>query len=88
MEVTPITSLRRSTKQELEDERKDEFDRSCIFLIFRPKFVKEEGIVPLVNSFNQELAYTLTITPEEYVQVAWDKVGCCVTQISDMMLVK
>ncbi len=87
-EVPEITKLRTSTKQKMDEERKGSMDKQLVYLMFRKAYVKQKGLVKLVNDFNQVLAFKHSIRPEEYVQVGWDTVGILVTQISDMMVLK
>ena len=83
-----ITKLKKSSKEKLDEQRKGTMDRQCVYLIFRANHIKKKGLVTLSNDFNKQLYYKDSVVVEEYVQIGWDKVGCCVTSISDMMSIK
>ena len=51
-EVPNYTSLRKATKEELNEERGNSMDKQIVYLIFRTPYVKEKGIIKLVNEFN------------------------------------
>ena len=66
-EVPMITELWKSSKKGLEDERRKTMDRQVVVVTFRDAYVKEKGLITLVNEFNQVLANSQSIKPIEYV---------------------
>ena len=83
-----ITELRQITKKGLEDERRKTMDRQVVVITFRDAYVKEKGVLHLVNEFNQVLANKQSIKPIEYVQTGWNQVGTLIVNIADMMVLK
>ena len=63
-------------------------DRQVVVITFRDAYVKEKGLVRLVNEFNQVLANKESIKPIEYVQTGWNQAGTLIVNIADMMVIK
>ena len=72
----------------MEDSRRGNYDKQVLSIAFRTPFVKEKGLLKVLNDFNQILANRITIIPAEYTQIGWDTVGVMVNAISDMMQLK